>query len=228
VRNDPGAVAALSAMLTSATPAALGPLAPIIATMPAAQAVPLLIRLSTSSSATDQAAACRELGAFDKPEARAALARIAGETPPGTEPWLLCQISRARLREPGIPPGAVAGYGHTLQGEGLMFAAKVLVEVGDESARQVLIDLTHRGSVLSRVTAADMLIPIDREAAIPIIETGESDGDPAARAKALDGERHLRRDPSTQVRRLLLDTDELVRIRAAEVVLDNAKRAQTR
>jgi hypothetical protein len=227
-RGDPEAAGALSEILKPIAPAVLAPLAPIVATMPAARAVPLLVRLSESSSTADQSAACRELGGFDKPEARAALAKVVAASAPGTEPWLLCQISRGRLREPDIPPGAIAGYGHTLQGDGLMFAAQTMAANGDDSARQVLTDLTHRGSFLSRVTAADLLIPLDRDAAIPIIEAGERDGDPQTRAKALDAERRLRRDPPAQVRRMLLDIDEVVRIRAAEVVLDNAQRAQTR
>src|SRR4051812_6073496 len=176
-RGDTAAADALAGWLKSVPVSALAPLAPIIALMPPTHAVPLLVRLAKSPSTADQSAACKVLGAFDRPEARDALARLVELNAPGTETWLLCMVARARLREPGTTQG-LWGYGHSLQGDGLLYATRVMLEVGDqESAVQVLTDLTHRGSMRSRLDAAELLVDRKPEVAAPVVELAEADPD---------------------------------------------------
>jgi len=218
-RGDTEAGAALHSALKTARTATLAPLAPIVALLPAADAVPLLTRLTASPSTAEQSVGCRYLGGFDTAEVRAAVTKVVDTNPPGTEPWLVCMIARARLRD--VDARTVAGYGHTLQGEGLLYAAGVMLEVGDqESAEQILTDLTHRGSTGSRLAAATQLIGHKNEVAIPIIEAALRDPDRDIRAQAVAAERKLKRPPSVLVRGMLADGFEIVRIRAAEIALE--------
>jgi hypothetical protein len=136
-------------------------------------------------------------------------------------------IARARLHET-VPPGAVAGYGDTLKDEGQLFAAKVMLESGNDAAVELLTGLTHRGDARSRLVAADLLVDVRTEAAIPVIEAGETNPDPAIRAVALESERRLKRPPPSSVRAMLTDTAGNVRVRAADVVIDWVRRSQTR
>lgn len=226
-RGDARAAVVLADALRTATPAALAPLAPILAQMPARQAVPLLVRLSESPSTTDQSAACKYMGAFDDPAIREALKAVVARNPPGTDTWLYCMLARARLREPDTR-NAAWGYGHTLQGEGQIDAGQVLLELGDDAGVQLLTDLTHRGPTSARLRAASLLVDHAPAAAIPVIEAAEQDPEPGLRADALSAERRLKRDPSKIVRTRLLDPNGVVQIRAAEVVLDWAARQRNR
>jgi hypothetical protein len=224
-RGDTLAASTLAAVLQTAPTASLAPLAAIVARMPAAQAVPLLVRLSRSTSASEQAMACRYAAAFDDPAVRRALSEVTSRNSPGSDAWLYCMLGRARLGEPDTR-GAVWGYGHTLQGAGQIYAAQILLDLGDDSGVQMLTELTHRGAMRDRLSAAVLLIDRAPDAAIPVIDDAERDADPNLRADALDAERRLRRTPSIRVRAMLADTAELVQIRAAEVVLDWAARQQ--
>jgi HEAT repeat protein len=226
-RGEPEAVHALADLLRTAQPSTLVQVLPIIEKLPAADAVPLLVRLSQSSSETDQSKACEALSAFDDPASRAAITKTVAGNPAGTRPWLYCMIARARLHET-VPPGAVAGYGDTLKDEGQLFAAKVMLESGNDAAVELLTGLTHRGDARSRLVAADLLVDVRTEAAIPVIEAGETNPDPAIRAVALESERRLKRPPPSSVRAMLTDTAGNVRVRAADVVIDWVRRSQTR
>lgn len=225
--GDAKASAALFDVLKDVETPKLAPLAPIIGRLPAGQAVPLLIRLATSSSPVLQGAACRVLGSFDTPDSRAALASVVAANPPGTETWLLCMVARARLRESDTA-GALWGYGHGLGPDDQIYVAKAMVDAGHESAVTVLTDLTHRGTRRARVDAALLLAPADPDAAGSVATAAERDPDPEIRAAALEVERHLKRDPPERVRRMLLDASGLVRIRAAEVCIDWSSRHLSR
>jgi HEAT repeat protein len=224
-RGEAPAADVLAGQLKTAPASTLARLVPAITTMPAPAAVPLLVRLSESPAGDDQQQACEALSAFDVTESRVAMARIVEANPPGSPPWLVCMIARARLHDP-TPPGAVAGYGNMLQGRGQLFAARVMLELGSDAAVPLLVDLTHRGDSIDRLAAADLLVDVRPDAAIPIVEAAEANPDSAIRAAALLSERRLKRPPSKSVRSMLLDTDGIVRVRAAEVAIDWAKRSQ--
>jgi hypothetical protein len=226
-RGDTAAGDALADLLKTTRVSALAPLAPIIAELPARRAVPLLVRLAESASTQDQGLACRYLAAFDQDESRAAIRKVVGANPAGTEPWLWCMIGRERLHETNMP-GAVLGYAHGLPAEGLLYAAQVMLDLGQEGAIQVLTDLTHRGSTIDRLTAATVLADRAPEVAEPVIDIALASADPRLRADGLSAERRLRREPSREVRAMLSDASDMVRIRAAEDVADWASREQKR
>ena len=226
-RKEKGAAEKLFEVLGAQPITTIAPLAPIAARMPPRLAVRILTRLAESSSKTDQAAACQALSGIDTGESRAAISHLLGDNAPGSVPWLLCMIARARLRE-GVPAAALWGYGHTLQGEGLLFTARVMVETGHDSATQTLTDLTRRGPMADRLRAADLLSPLDPSVAVAVIEAAEGDGDAAVRAAALEAERRLKRVPTKSVRAMLADPSPLVRLRAAENAIEWASREQIR
>ena len=226
-KGDMAVADTLAGLLKTAPTGMLAQLLSIIRQLPARYAVPLLVRLSESPSEDDQGKSCEALSDFDVPESHTALSKIVDRNPPGTPSWLLCMIARARVHE-ATPPGAVAGYGDTLKGQGQLFAAKVMVELGNDAAIQLLVDLTHRGDTSSRLTAADLLIEAKPDAAMPVIEAAETNPDPSIRAAALVSERRLKRAPSKTVRSMLVDAAGVVRVRAAEVVIEWAKRSQNR
>jgi hypothetical protein len=225
--GDAAAADALASLLMTAPPSSIAQLAATVEKMPAKRAVPLLVRLSESPDADHQSRACEGLSSFEAPESHATFTRIVDANAPGTPPWLVCMIARARLHEP-TPPGAVAGYGSTLQGHGQLFAAKVMLEAGNDAAVQLLVDLTHRGSATDRLAVADLLVDAKPDAAIPVIDESAANPDAGVRATALRLERRLRRPPSKSVRSMLVDADGTVRVRAAEVAIDWARRAQNR
>ena len=226
-KGDTAAAETVAGLLKPASLDMLTQLLPVIRQLPSRYAIPPLVRLSESPSPDDQGKSCEALSDFDVPEARTAVSKIVDQNPPGTPPWLLCMIARARLHEP-TPPGAVAGYGDTLKGAGQLFAARVMLELGNDAAIQLLTDLTHRGDTTSRLIVADLLINAKPDAAIPVIETAEANPDPSIRAAALVSERRLNRAPSKTVRSMLVDTAGIVRLRAAEDVIEWAKRSQNR
>ena len=225
-RGDAKAADAMFTLFSRLDPPKLVPLVPIVAQLPATRAVPLLIRLTEVPHDSAQASACRALGAFDTPESRAALGRMAGAHPPGTRTWLLCMVARGRLREPDAQP-ALSGYGHTLGGDDLVDAAAAMAETGQD-ATQLLTDLTRRGSARGRIAAATALVERNPEAAIRVADESLGSPDPSIRAASLELERKLKREPSRRVRERLVDPAEGVQIAAAEVALDWAKRQQTR
>jgi hypothetical protein len=224
-RGDKDAAEKLFQILAPTRVSALAPLAPIVALLPPRRAVPILTRLAESESKSDQSASCTALSGIDTAESRAAIARVVEGNAPGSEPWLLCMIARARLRD-AISPAAVWGYGHALQGDNQLFAVRVMVEMNHPSVEQVLTDLTRRGSTAERLGAADLLAPIAPDSAIPVIEAAEADADAGVRTVALGAERRLKRPPTKTVRAMLGDPSELVRIAAAEDVIDWASREQ--
>jgi hypothetical protein len=226
-KGEAAAADTLAGLLKTTPAPMLVQLLPVIRQLPARHAVPLLVRISQSPSRDDQAKSCEPLSDFDVPESHAALSTIVDGNPPGTGPWLLCMIARARLHD-ATPPGAIAGYGDTLKGLGQLFAARVMLELGNDAAVQLLEDLTHRGDPNSRLVAADLLIGARPEAAIPVIEAAESNPEPSIRALALLSERRLKRAPSKTVRSMLVDAAGAVRVRAAEIAIDWAKRSQIR
>ena len=218
-RGDAAAADALADALKGTPASALAPLAPILAELPAKRAVPLLVRLSQSSSPADQGLACRYLGGFDQAESRDAIRAIVAANPPGTEPWLLCMIAQAQLHETNTP-GAVLGYAHSLPPSGLLYAGSVMLQLGDGSAVQVLTDLTHRGTMSERLQAAALLADRAPDVAAVVVDQALAASDAALRADALSVERRLKRDPSVVVRGMLVDATEIVRIRAAEDIRD--------
>jgi len=225
--GDTSAADTVAPLLMAAPLATIAQLAPIIEKMPAKHALPLLVRLSGSEDADHQARACEGLSGLDVPESHTAITKIVDGNAPGTPPWLVCMIARARLHEP-TPPGAVAGYGNTVGGYGQLFAAKVMLESGNDAAVQLLVDLTHRGSAADRLAVAELLVNAKPDDAIPVIDAALGNSDAALRASALRLERRLQRAPSKTVRSMLVDADGTVRVRAVEVVIDWAKRAQNR
>jgi HEAT repeat protein len=226
-RGDTGAPAALFDAIRNLGAAQLAPLAPIIRLMPESRAVPLLIRVLESPAAADQVVGCRALGTIDAADVRGALAKAVASNAPGTEAWSVCMVARARLREPDAVT-TLWGYGQELEGEDLLDAAKAMLDVGDDRGVDFLKLLTRRGSSQVQVAAAERLVDLDAETANRVADAKLHDPEPQVRAAALVVARRLKRVPSADIRGMLLDTAELVQLRAAELVMDWAKGAQSR
>jgi hypothetical protein len=70
-----------------------------------------------------------------------------------------------------------------------------------------------------QLRAAEALAATDPDAAAKVVEARLDDLNPAVRAEALAVETRLERPPSERVRSRLADIDPVVRLRAAEAVL---------
>jgi HEAT repeat protein len=167
----------------------------------------------------DKVAACRALGAFDSPEVRQALQKAVMAAPPGLEVWKACTLARVQLNEPDTA-GAINGVSHEMTADQLLDAADVMAATGNQQALYLLQRVAREGSPVSRMEAAGRLADLDPPLAARVVDEGLVHADPAVRARALVAEKRLKRPPSAAVRKLLVDPDEMVQLRAAEAVLD--------
>jgi hypothetical protein len=207
------------ALLKPLTPAQLTPVVGIVRQLPPDRAVPLLVRVLRSPDETLKVAACRELGAFDTPQAREALKKAVTEAVPGMEVWKACTLARVRLQEPDTA-GAINGITHESGADALVDAADVMSDLGNENVVYVLQRIGREGGPLAQMDAAARLADKDPDFAARLVDGRLADPDPEVRARALVAERRLKRAPSAAVRKLLIDPVETVQIRAAEAVLD--------
>lgn len=226
-RKDPSAAAVLAGLVKNLNTKQLAEVAPELRVLPPPQAVPLLRKLLASNLVPEQVAACRSLGTIDTAEVRSALRDAVAQAPPSTDVWNACMVARARLKEPDSV-NTMSGYTHYMSGEPLLEAAQVMLLVGNEQGIDVLKKVTREASPLVQLRAAAELTASDREYVARILEPRLQDANPAVRAEALVVERKLSRTPSVRVRSMLVDTDELVQLRAAEALLDWAEREASR
>jgi HEAT repeat protein len=178
----------------------------------------VLLRLLASTADADKIAACRALGGFDSPAVREALKKTVAEALPGLEVWKACTLARVQLNEPDTA-GAINGVSHDMTADALLDAADVMVATGNEQVIHLLQRVAREGRPISRMEAAARLADLDPELAARVVDAGLGDPDPAVRARALIAEKRLKRAPSAMVRKLLIDPDEIVQLRAAEAVL---------
>ncbi len=217
--GDAKAADAVFALLKNASTSELAPLVPIVRQLPRDGAQALLLRILASSAEADKVAACRALGAFDSPEVRQALKKVAAEALPGLEVWKACTLARVQLNEPDTA-GAINGVSHTMTPDALLDVANVMVATDNQQVMYILQRVAREGSPLSRMEAAARLADLDPPLATRVVDAGLGHADAAVRAQALVAEKRLNRPPSAAVRKLLIDPDEMVQLRAAEAVLD--------
>jgi len=124
-----------------------------------------------------------------------------------------------QLHEPDTA-GAINGVTHEASPDALLDAADVMVATGNEQVVYILQRVAREGSRVSRMEAAGRLAESDPQLAARVVDEGLGDADPVVRARALVAEKGLKRPPSASVRKLLVDPDEIVQLRAAEAVLD--------
>jgi HEAT repeat protein len=226
-RKEPEATAALHGLVKGLDPRQLAQVARVLRALPDAQSVPLLAGLLSSPTPTDQVAACRVLGTIASVDVRPELQKAVAQAPPGTDVWNACMVARARLGEPDSV-NTISGYTHYMSGDALLDAAEAMVTVGNEQGIDVLKKVGREASPMVQLAALEQLAGAESEYAARFAEPKLQDANRAVRAKALVVERRLNRTPSASIRAMLLDKDELVQLRAAEVVLDWAARQKSR
>jgi len=223
-RGDKSAVSLVAQLVPKLTNRELASVASAVALLPASTAAPVLLRLLGSQEVADKTAACRALGAVDIAEVRAALQSVVAQSPPSLQPWNACQVARARLKEPDSM-ATISGYSRYMEGEDLLHAANVMLDIGNEQGVFLLRRLTRDAPSIVQLRAAERLAATDPDAAARIVDAKINDPDPRVRAHALVVERELKR-PSDAALSKLLDKDELVQVRAAEAVLARTSHAQ--
>lgn len=222
-RQVPGASTALYRLVMDLNTKQLAEVAPHLGVLPKSQSIPLLRKLLSSPVAGEQVAACRSLGTIDAPEVLPLLKEAVAQSLPSTEVWNACMVARARLREPDSVY-TISGYTHYMAGEPLLNAAEVMLLVGNEQGVDVLKKVAREASPIVQLRAAAQLATTDAAFAARILEPRLQDANPAVRAQALVVERRLARTPSPRIRSMLLDSDGLVQLRAAETLMEWAAR----
>jgi hypothetical protein len=217
-RGDKAAAASLAAIASKMPTAEVVPLVDELRRLPADSAVPILLKMLSSPTATERIAACRGLGYFDTPAVRDALRSAVDASQPGLQPWNTCMVARARLREPE-PMLMLAGFSRAMEGEELLDAAVAMLDNGNDQGTFLLRRLTREAPGVIQLRAAEALAATDPDAAAKVVEARLDDLNPAVRAEALAVETRLERPPSERVRSRLADIDPVVRLRAAEAVL---------
>jgi HEAT repeat protein len=225
-RKEPEATAALQSLVKGLETSQLAQIAHVLRALPDAQSVPLLARLLASPAPGEQVAACQVLGTISSVNVRPELQQAVAQAPPGTDVWNACMVARARLGEPDSV-NTISGYSHHMSGDALLDAAEAMVAVGNEQGIDVLKKVGREASPMVQLAALEQLAVADSEYAARFAEPKLQDANPAVRAKALVVQRRLNRTPSASIRAMLLDKDELVQLRAAEVVLDWAARQKS-
>jgi hypothetical protein len=216
--GDPQSAPALFKLLSGATNRDLAQVVPTLRILSDQEATALLLRLLTSDVAGGQVAACRALGHIDTAEVRNALAEAVRQALPGLHTWNACMVARARLKEPDSV-NTISGYSRYMSGDELLDASRAMVELNNEHAVFLLRRVTREAGGLEQIAAAELLAATDPAYAATVIDRKLKDQSAGVRARALVAERRLGREPSATVRSLLVDTDALVRLRAAEVIL---------
>jgi hypothetical protein len=216
-----GAAAYLLKLASAASSEELASAAPVLLVLPAKQSIPLLKRLLSTDSPTAHVAGCSALGRIDTGESRTALADYLATAPRGTRPYYVCTLSAARLGDP-IALRMTSGIVNYLAHADLVEAAELLGQSAPDRQASLLMLVTRQGSPLAQLLAANALVPLRPDLATDVmIHAFESDR-PDLRAAALEVHRTLSIDATQQVRGFLLDEDPLVRLRAAETILDRA------
>jgi hypothetical protein len=223
--GDAKAADAVFVLLKSVRTTELVRLMPIVRQLPRKDAEALLLNMLASTVDAEKVAACRALGAFDSPAVREALKKTVTDALPGLEVWNACTLARVQLNEPDTV-GAINGVSHDMTADGLLYAADVMIATGNEQVIHILQKVAREGTPIARMEAADRLADLDPRLAAQIVDSGLGHADPAVRARALVVEKRLKRDPSAMVRKLLVDPDEIVQLRAAEAVLAWVARTQ--
>src|SRR5829696_1155643 len=219
LRKQKGADALLLELARRASPSQLVGIAPSLALLPARDSVPLLASLLASGDATANTVGCRVLSDIEGTESRTAIREFLTAAPRGTQPWFACVLAAARLGDVDAQQTSRSIWTY-LHGYDLVTAADVLVAIDEELAVSLLQQATREARGITRLDAADRLVKLRPEVAKSIMEETLDDQDPEIRSAALQVHRHLQLEPSWDVRGRLLDTDPVVRLRAAETVLD--------
>ena len=217
--GDAKAADAVFALLNNLRTAELVSLVPVLRQLPHDRSGAVLLRLLGSPADADKIAACRALGSFDSPAVRQALSKAVTDAPPGLDVWKACMLARVQLNEPDTA-GVINGVTHEMTPDALLDAADVMVATGNQNVIYILQRAAREGSPISRMDAAGRLADLDPPLATRVVDEGLAHADSAVRARALVAERRLKRAPSAMVRKLLVDLDEIVQLRAAEAVLD--------
>ena len=228
-RKDPEAAAFLLELAKSVPPVQLARSAELLKGLPAERAVPLLAPLLKSGDAGAAAAGCRALAAIPGQASRQAIGAFLQTAPRGTGQWFACTIAAARLGDPeaGRTTGFITPY---LAGEDLLDAGDVLLPADREQGVGLYLQATRESRGLTRLEAADRLVDYKPDVAAELARLALTSNDVQVTAGALELHRHLKGEPSLQVRLFLLAADPIVQLRAAEVILawDARRRGERR
>lgn len=216
--KDDAAAPFLYSLVKAAAPARLAAAAPTLKSLPARQSVPILAGMLGSKSPDAEVAACRTLAGIDAAESRQVISDYLSGAPPGTPSAYACILASAALGDPANV--RMAGYiTNHLSEDNLVAAAEVLMNVDRTRAISHFLQATRESRGLPRLDAAERLASLEPEAAQQVMEQSLADDRPEIRAAALELHRLMAREPSREVRNLLLDPNPIVQVRAAETVL---------
>lgn len=226
-RKDREAAPFLEELIKGVAPGLLVGSAEALLALSAEQSVPVLSRMLDSGEPATMTAACRVLGAIDASESRRSLGAFLASTPRGTQPWFACTIAAARLGDSEARQTSrfITNY---LREFDLISAAEVLVEADQELAVSLLLQVTRQAQGVVRLEAADRLVRLRPDVAREVAESALESPQAPIRAGALRVLRSLKTEPDKNVRARLLDPDPLVRLRAAEIVIDADGRRRAR
>jgi hypothetical protein len=217
-RKDKEAPAYLFEIVKGAPAQQLAPIAFLLRSLPAERSVPLLAPLLRSGNEAAAVEGCRALAQVSSAESLKAVNEYLESAPRGTPQWFACTLAAARLGDPaGLrTSGFITNY---LAGEDLVTAADLLLTSDPERALSLLLQTTRESPGMARLEAAERLTELRPQVSADIMEQALKSDQAGTRAAALEIHRRLRLEPSPEVRRLLLDPDPIVQLRAAETVL---------
>ena len=217
-RKDKEAAAYLFEILKAAPPQQLAPLAFLLRALPPERSVPLLAPLLRAGNEAGAVEGCRALAQISNAESLKVINEYLESAPRGTPQWFACTLAAAKLGDPAgmRTAGFITNY---LAGEDLVSAADLLMGSDQERALGLLLQTTRESPGMARLEAAERLTELRPQVSTDIMAQALKSDQAATRAAALEIHRRLRLEPSAEVRRLLLDPDPVVQLRAAETVL---------
>jgi hypothetical protein len=222
-RKAKGAADLLLELANGAKPAHLLGAVQTLIVLPPEKSVPILSRMLASDDVQTMSAACRVLGAIDSSESRQTIASFLETSPRGTTHWNACMLAAARLGNSDMQM-RTRFMAVSFKGFELISGGEVLLPMDQQLATSLWLQATRQGTGLIPLEAADRLAPFEPDAAAAVMRQALQSTQIPMRAGALQVHRSLKLDPDADARARLIDVDPLVRLRAAETILEWYKR----
>jgi hypothetical protein len=114
---------------------------------------------------------------------------------------------------------SLLGLSSHLEGRALLDAADTMLSLNDDRGLDLARKITRLSGGVVQIQAAERLAHTDPAYVTKLADAKLDDPDPAVSSAVLVLEQRLSRAPGSAVRARLIDSDETVRLRAAEAVL---------